>query len=180
MEKTEFPFFDFPTFWHSPGSAADSQSIISTRTNGFASGYEQEVRKPWILGDAPLPYFTPGFNLEQEAMAAFPSEARTCTSGSRGPAPLVPKILFKIMQFSGNFKGKTPILSKFWAHGPSSGVKTSLGPHWPKSWIHAWREAGINIGSIWLGAEGTTGAPVNLGLREQLQRLPKILGTWYP
>ena len=27
--------------------------------------------------------------------------------------PLVPKICFKIMQFSGKIKGKTPILSKF-------------------------------------------------------------------
>ncbi len=42
------------------------------------------------------------------------------TSGSRGLDP-------KIMQFSGNFKEKNPILSKFWAQDPP-GVKTLLGP----------------------------------------------------
>ena len=31
------------------------------------------------------------------------------------PGPPCPQDFFKIMQFSGNFKGKTPILSKFWA-----------------------------------------------------------------
>ena len=31
------------------------------------------------------------------------------------------------MQFSGNYKGKNPILSKFWAQVPP-GVKTRLGP----------------------------------------------------
>ncbi len=43
-----------------------------------------------------------------------------------GPTPC-PQDLFKIMQFLGNFKGKIPILSKFWAQGPP-GVKTPLGP----------------------------------------------------
>ncbi len=32
--------------------------------------------------------------------------------------PLAPKDLFKIKQFSGNFKGKPLILSKFWCQGP--------------------------------------------------------------
>ncbi len=48
---------------------------------------------------------------------------RPFTSDSRGPwglAPLVRKI-------SGNFEGKTHILSKFWAQGPL-GVKTPLSP----------------------------------------------------
>ncbi len=35
-----------------------------------------------------------------------------------GPTPC-PKDFLKIMQFSGNFKGRTLILSKFWAQGPS-------------------------------------------------------------
>ena len=43
-------------------------------------------------------------------------------------APLAPKIFFKIIQFSGNFEGKSPILSRFWAQGPPPGVKTPLGP----------------------------------------------------
>ena len=43
---------------------------------------------------------------------------------------------FKIMQFLGNFKGETLILSKFWAQGPWG--QNSAGPPWPKSWIHAW------------------------------------------
>ncbi len=44
------------------------------------------------------------------------------TSGSRGPAPL-PTPRF----FAGNFSGKTPTLSKFWAQGPHpSGAKTPL------------------------------------------------------
>ena len=39
--------------------------------------------------------------------------------GPAGPGPSpYPQDFFKIMQFSGNFKGKTPILSKFWAQGP--------------------------------------------------------------
>ncbi len=37
--------------------------------------------------------------------------------------------VFKIMQFSGNVKGKTPILSKLWAQSPPpTGVKTLFGP----------------------------------------------------
>ncbi len=43
---------------------------------------------------------------------------------------------FKIMQFSRNFKGRTPILSKFWGSGPPLG-QNSTGPPWPKSWIRA-------------------------------------------
>ena len=39
-----------------------------------------------------------------------------------------PQDFFKIMQFSGNFKEKSHILSKFWAQGPSLGVKSPLGP----------------------------------------------------
>ncbi len=38
------------------------------------------------------------------------------------------------MQFSGNFKGKPPVLSIFWAQGPSLGSKLYWAP-WPKSWI---------------------------------------------
>ena len=53
------------------------------------------------------------------------------SSGSRGGpgglGPLAPQDFCKIMQFSGNFQGRTNILSKVWAQGPS-GVKTPLGP----------------------------------------------------
>ncbi len=45
------------------------------------------------------------------------------TSGSRPPCP---QDFFKIMQFSGNFKGRPPILSTFWAQGPPR-VQTPLG-----------------------------------------------------
>ena len=50
---------------------------------------------------------------------------------------LAPQDFFKIMQFSGNFKGKIHILSTFWAQGPLLG-QNSTGPPWPKSWIHPW------------------------------------------
>ncbi len=54
------------------------------------------------------------------------------SSRSRGAlgarTPLASQDFFKIMQFSGNFKGKTLILGKFWAQGPPLGVKTPLGP----------------------------------------------------
>ncbi len=55
--------------------------------------------------------------------------------GSRGPGAPCPQDFFKIMQFSGKFKGKTPILSKFWVQGPPWGLN-SAGPP-PKSWICA-------------------------------------------
>ena len=45
------------------------------------------------------------------------------TRGFRAP---LPSGFFQILQFTGNFKGKPPILSKFWAQGPP-GVKTLLG-----------------------------------------------------
>ncbi len=41
-------------------------------------------------------------------------------------SPLPPRFFLKIMQCSGNFKGKTPILSKFWAQPPPLGSKL----HW--------------------------------------------------
>ncbi len=37
------------------------------------------------------------------------------------------------MQFSGHFKGKTPILRNFWAQAPWGQI--SAGPPWPKFWI---------------------------------------------
>ncbi len=58
------------------------------------------------------------------------SDTKHSSSGSRGAlgdrAPL--QDFFKIMQFSGNFKGKTPILSKFWAQGPPLGSKLRWPP----------------------------------------------------
>ncbi len=49
-----------------------------------------------------------------------------------------PQDFFKIMQFSGNFKGKPPILSKFWAQGPLPLGSKLHWPPWPISWIRAW------------------------------------------
>ena len=47
---------------------------------------------------------------------------------SRGAwAPLAPKISSKSCSFKAILRGKTPILSNFWARGPL-GVKTPLGP----------------------------------------------------
>ena len=48
--------------------------------------------------------------------------------GSWGPGPLSPIYIFQIMQFSGNFKGQTPILSKFWAQGLPLGSKLGWAP----------------------------------------------------
>ncbi len=45
--------------------------------------------------------------------------------GPGGPAPLAPKFFFK-SHFSGNFKGKNPILSKFWVQALPLGLK----PRW--------------------------------------------------
>ncbi len=45
-----------------------------------------------------------------------------------GSPPSCPQDFFKIMQFAGNFKGKTPILSQVWAQVPPLGVKTLLAP----------------------------------------------------
>ena len=46
--------------------------------------------------------------------------------GSRHGPPLPPRFfVFKMMQFSGNFKGKAPVLSKFWAQDP---CQNSAGP----------------------------------------------------
>ncbi len=47
------------------------------------------------------------------------SRIPTFTAADAGGPPC-PKDFFKIMQFSGNFKGKAPILSKFWAQPPPS------------------------------------------------------------
>ncbi len=54
--------------------------------------------------------------------------------GPGGLGPLAPKNVFKIMQFSGNFKEK--IL--FWANlgsGPQRPLGSTLRWPWPKSWI---------------------------------------------
>ncbi len=53
-----------------------------------------------------------------------------CGGGSSPGPPCPPIFVVQIMQFSGNFKGKTPILSKFWAQGPLWG-QNSAAP-WSK------------------------------------------------
>ena len=55
----------------------------------------------------------------------FPSCQQRVLEGALG-APPCPQDFCRIMQFSGSFKGKNPILSKFWAQ-PPPGVKTWLG-----------------------------------------------------
>ncbi len=42
------------------------------------------------------------------------------------------------MQFSGNFKGKILVFSKFCCQGPTLWGQNSAGPPWPKSWIRPW------------------------------------------
>ena len=53
------------------------------------------------------------------------------SSGSRGgsgsPGPPCSQEIFKIMQFSA-ILGESPILSKFWAQGPSLGSKLRWAP----------------------------------------------------
>ena len=61
-----------------------------------------------------------------------------CTGGSRGPWRPEPQ-KFRFFQNHAvfrQFKGKTPILSKFWVQGPPLGSKLSPPP--PKSWIRPW------------------------------------------
>ena len=56
-----------------------------------------------------------------ETQTARVAKSGKISSGSRGPggpSPLCPQEFFKIMQFSGNFKGKPLNLSKFWTQGP--------------------------------------------------------------
>ena len=48
--------------------------------------------------------------------------SRSRSRGALGARPLCPQDFFKFMQFSGNFKGKPLILSKFWVHSKL---------HWP-------------------------------------------------
>ena len=63
------------------------------------------------------------------------------TSGSRGGlgtrAPPCPQYFFKIMQFSGNFWGKTPYFEHILGSALPLGVKIPMAPPWPKSWIRA-------------------------------------------
>ncbi len=54
-------------------------------------------------------------------------DAQTVEQGTCRKRPIPrPPCPFTIMQFPGNFKEKSPILSKFWAQGPYSEVKTLL------------------------------------------------------
>ncbi len=71
--------------------------------------------------------------------------------GSPGHAP---KICFQITQFSGNFEGKTPILSTFWAQGPHLG-QNSTAPHWSKSWIH-YRDVCWDVDQPAMGTNGSS------------------------
>ncbi len=79
-----------------------------------------------------------------------PLSAPVADPGGLGPP--CHQDFFKIMQFSGNFKGKTPILSKFWAQGPPWG-QNSTGPAWPKSWIRAWALTLGPCKELWEGRE---------------------------
>ena len=69
-------------------------------------------------------------NCEMNAVVSCPMSWRrreplSPQHGSRGPP--CPQDFLKIMQFLGNFKGKPPILSTFWAQGPPWG-QNSTGP----------------------------------------------------
>ena len=94
--------------------------------------------------------------------------------GPGGPGlPCPQEFFFLIMQFSGNFKGNAPILSKFWALG-----STLLCPLWPKSWIRPcrqqkhcknWLQKTVSVGSAWQEVGG--GGSYTLWRR-------KILTSW--
>ena len=61
------------------------------------------------------------------------------TPGLQAPRPPLPPRFFKIVQFSGNCSGKTPVLSTFWDQAPLWG-QNSPAPR-PKCWICPWTEA---------------------------------------
>ncbi len=76
-------------------------------------------------GGGPLRPLTPGPSCPQylfqtlDFLGKTPckSAVKHCAWGPDQPPPLPPDFFFKIIQFSGNFNGKT-ILSNFWAQGP--------------------------------------------------------------
>ena len=100
---------------------------------------------PWSLNSIHVLCLTPARHGVQGQTLLLQSQAQTQQSrmlqicqvgnsvadpgggGSGAQAPPCPQDFFKIMQFSGNFKGKTPIFSKFRDQAPF-GVQTLLGP----------------------------------------------------
>ncbi len=70
--------------------------------------------------------YLPQIKLLSLQIVRLPTSRSREAMGARPPLP--PRFFFKIMQFSGNFKGKPPILSKCWAQGPSLGSKQHRAP----------------------------------------------------
>ncbi len=126
-----------------PGHGQEQVQGAETSTN--KSRYQKQ--RDWTLVtelySCPVSHTSPARGARSDATptvtsadAAEPHVANLSSgkhsSGSRGggsgaQAPPCPQDFFKIMQFSGNFKGKTPIFSKFRDQAPF-GVQTLLGP----------------------------------------------------
>ncbi len=62
----------------------------------------------------------------QKREDAFGGIAQAVPGGGWVSGPPCPQDFFKIMQFSVNFMGKTPILRKFWAQGPPPPLGSKL------------------------------------------------------
>ena len=67
------------------------------------------------------------------------------TSGSKGPGarapPCPPRFVSKSCAFFRQFFWKNPCFEQNLGSGPPPlGVKTPLGPLWPKSWIRRWEQ----------------------------------------
>ena len=73
-------------------------------------------------------------------------------------APIAPKISSKSCSFQAILKGKTPILSRFWAQAPPLWSKLCWAP-WPKSWILLLlcRGLGGKPERIWIWCSGRLG-----------------------
>ena len=90
--------------------------------------------------------------------------------GPGGPGPPSPQDFFKIMQFSGNCSGKTPILSRF-----CPPPQNSAGPpdQNPGSAPGCWPESGNKPGFLRLTPGGARG-----GSRQA--QVPRHLASWAP
>ncbi len=92
--------------------------ITCPSVRNLVSVVEENIGKTRMLGrDSIVPCFAQSWvqNQQTENVSGVTLED---SGGPWGPGPPCPQDFFKIMQFSEDFKGKTPILSKFQALAP--------------------------------------------------------------